>query len=101
MITLCRSEQRRHRQRGARECWRSFNMRERDGPFAGGVGALTVLDEHLLAPGAELTLHPLRDVQIVTYVLEGELVHEDGRGQRGVIGAGEFQCLSAQRRVRY
>ena len=58
-------------------------------------GSLVAHNDDLVAPGAGYDAHPHRDMEIVTWVLRGSLVHEDSTGNRGVIHPGLVQRLSA------
>lgn len=58
-------------------------------------GRLALHDEHLLAPGAGFPLHRHRDVDVVTWVLEGTLTHEDSTGARTHLRPGVAQVLAA------
>jgi quercetin 2,3-dioxygenase len=58
-------------------------------------GALRVFNDDVIQPGKGFGRHPHRDMEIVTYVLEGELEHQDSTGNRGVIRAGQVQVMSA------
>ncbi|GAA1896935.1 pirin family protein [Streptantibioticus ferralitis] len=58
-------------------------------------GLLLACNEEQLAPNAGFARHPHRDVEIVTWVIEGELRHEDDAGHRGLVHEGEVQRLSA------
>ncbi|SOD60272.1 hypothetical protein SAMN06297387_10273 [Streptomyces zhaozhouensis] len=58
-------------------------------------GQLTACNEERLAPGAGFPAHPHRDVEIVSWVVEGELTHEDADGVRTVIRPGDLQRLTA------
>ena len=60
-----------------------------------GFGRLVCHDEHLLASGGGFAEHPHRDVEIVTWVLAGELHHDDSEGHAGVVRPGQVQVLSA------
>jgi redox-sensitive bicupin YhaK (pirin superfamily) len=64
-------------------------------------GPLIACNEELLAPGAGFAPHPHREVEIVTWVVEGELAHADDAGHHGVIGPGTLQWLSAGTGVRH
>jgi redox-sensitive bicupin YhaK (pirin superfamily) len=75
--------------------WHSFSFGEHYDPANVGFGALAAHNEELLAPGAGFDPHPHRDSEIVTWVLEGSLRHEDTQGNRGVLGSGSVQLLSA------
>lgn len=100
MITLRRANERHHDQRRKQEVWHTFPP-DRVDALPGGFGALEILDEDRLAPGAGVPRHPHRDAEIVTYVREGALAHEDSMGRSGVIHAGEFQRMTAGRGIRH
>src|SRR5882762_4172913 len=57
--------------------------------------SLRVMNEDRVAPGMGFGKHPHRDMEIVTYVLEGTLFHEDSLGHKGPIGSGELQRITA------
>jgi redox-sensitive bicupin YhaK (pirin superfamily) len=100
MITLRRADERRHERRRKQDVWHTFGP-DRAGAHGGGFGALEILDEDRLPPGADVPRHPRRDAEIVTYVREGALAHEDSLGRSGVIHAGEFQRMTAGRGIRH
>jgi redox-sensitive bicupin YhaK (pirin superfamily) len=58
-------------------------------------GPLTACNEERLAPGAGFGAHPHRDVEIVSWVVEGRLTHEDARGLITEVGPGDVQRLTA------
>jgi redox-sensitive bicupin YhaK (pirin superfamily) len=60
-----------------------------------GFGPVVAINEERLAPGVGYDEHHHADADIVTWVLEGELAHEDSTGQRGVVRPGVAQRLSA------
>lgn len=64
-------------------------------------GPLMACNEERLAPGAGFTEHPHGGVEIVTWVIEGELGHRDSEGHESVVRAGEAQLLSAGDGVRH
>ncbi|MDT3400046.1 pirin family protein, partial [Streptomyces sp. B1866] len=64
-------------------------------------GPLVACNEEQLAPGAGFDPHPHRDVELVTWVVEGELLHEDSAGHRTVVRPGDLQRLSAGCGVRH
>jgi redox-sensitive bicupin YhaK (pirin superfamily) len=57
--------------------------------------ALRVLNEDIVAPGQGFGMHPHRDMEILTWVLDGALQHRDSMGNSGVIRPGELQHMSA------
>jgi quercetin 2,3-dioxygenase len=100
MITLRRAQERQHERRGKREVWRTFRAAVRPEPFADGFGALELLDEYSLPPGAGIPRLASSNAEIITYVHEGGLACEDSTGRSGVIQAGEFQRMNLTRGFR-
>lgn len=90
MITVRRAATRHYDRRARREVWLTFNPDE-----ATGFGILERFNESLLPPGAATPRHPKHDAEILTYVWEGALAHEDSVGHAGIIQAGEFHRLTA------
>jgi redox-sensitive bicupin YhaK (pirin superfamily) len=66
-----------------------------------GWGALRVWNDDTIAPGTGFPPHPHRDMEIITYVREGAITHEDSMGNRGRTGAGDVQVMSAGTGVRH
>jgi redox-sensitive bicupin YhaK (pirin superfamily) len=97
MITLRRAKERHHDSRRKHDVWLTFDAKDRTDPLADGFGALQILDEDRLSPGAELSRRPDRDAEIVTYVCDGALAYNDSMGRAGVIQAGEFRRTTAGR----
>ena len=97
MITLRRAKERHHDSRRKHEVWLTFYAKDRSDPLADGFGALQILDEDRLSPGADLSRRPDRDAEIVTYVCGGALAYDDSMGRPGVIQAGEFRRTTAGR----
>ena len=60
-----------------------------------GFGPLRVFNDDTIQPGKGFGLHPHRDMEIITYVIDGELEHRDDRGNKGVVRAGEVQSMTA------
>jgi redox-sensitive bicupin YhaK (pirin superfamily) len=100
-MTTVRQNSERHRDRRRnREGWLTFASQDQSDPLARGFGALDILDEHRLAPSASLC-HPARDAEILTFVREGTLGHEDSFGRSGIIHAGEFHRMLVGRGARH
>ncbi len=58
-------------------------------------GVLRVLNDDLIAPQSGFDMHPHRDMEIVTYIIDGELTHKDSMGNEEVLTRGEVQYMSA------
>lgn len=65
------------------------------------LGPLVACNEERLEPGSGFGEHPHRDLEIVTWVVEGELIHEDSAGRREILRAGDVQRLTAGSGVRH
>ncbi|MEV5504930.1 pirin family protein [Streptomyces orinoci] len=83
------------------ETWHAFSFSGFYDPDNVRFGPLAACNEERLAPGAGFAEHPHRDVEIVTWVIEGELTHEDSTGHTAVVRAGDVQRLSAGSGVRH
>lgn len=83
------------------ETWHSFSYGRHYDPGNVGFGPLIAINCEVVAPGGGYDEHRHGDVEIVTWVLEGALLHEDSTGQRGEIRTGTAQRLSAGTGVRH
>jgi redox-sensitive bicupin YhaK (pirin superfamily) len=101
MITLRRAMERHHDRHRKQDVWHTFYSADRADTLAGGFGALEVLDEDRLPPGADVPRHARRDAEIVTYVREGALAYDDSMGRSGVVHAGEFQRMTTGDGIRH
>jgi redox-sensitive bicupin YhaK (pirin superfamily) len=77
------------------DSWHSFSFGHHHDPTNVGHGLLLVSNDDRVAPGQGFGRHPHRDMEIVTWVLEGALAHEDSAGHAGVITPGVAQRMSA------
>ena len=79
----------------------SFSFADYHDPSNQNWGALLVFNDDTVAPGEGFPPHPHRDMEILTYVLDGELEHQDDMGNRGVVGPGSVQYMSAGTGVKH
>ena len=77
------------------QTYHSFSFADYADPENLNWGALRVFNDDVIAPGQGFGTHPHRDMEILTYVLEGELEHKDSMGNIGVVAAGAVQYVSA------
>jgi redox-sensitive bicupin YhaK (pirin superfamily) len=95
MMNIRKANERGHAEHGWLDTYHTFSFADYYDPQWMGFRSLRVINDDLVMPGRGFGTHPHRDMEIITYILSGELAHKDSMGNGRVIRTGEVQYMAA------
>ena len=94
-VEILKAKERGHANHGWLDTYHTFSFGDYYNPKRMGFGPLRVINDDVIAPDNGFGMHPHRDMEILSFVVDGELKHEDNMGNGSIIKSGCFQKMSA------
>jgi redox-sensitive bicupin YhaK (pirin superfamily) len=101
MITVRKSSERGHFDHGWLDTYHTFSFARYYDPKQMGFRSLRVINQDTVAPGRGFGAHPHENMEIISYILAGQLTHKDSAGHTATTGPGEVQKMTAGRGVEH